>query len=483
MNIKRIMFIHPGIRWPKITFANSLGILYLISSLRKDFGNKFVIEVLEQKLYNLTFEQVASRIAEFKPDLVGFSCTSSEKREMEVISKMVKGIFPECVTVLGGPHAEFFYDDALENSNIDFVVKGEGEKTFSELLNSLLYGNPSVESINGLVFKKNGKIVLNPPRAPIDDLDSIPFPAWEVVDFKRYSKQISMNGEIQPIVWANIFTSRGCPYHCAYCHNIFGKKTRFRSPENVIAEIELLTKKYGVEEIQIIDDIFNLDLVRAKKICDLIIERGIKIRISFPNALRGDIMDKELIQKLKKAGCYWTCYAVESASPRIQKLINKNLDLEKLKKVIEWTHEEGIITRGYFMLGFPSETLEEIESTVKYALESKLSNASFFSVQIYPHSDLMEIAKKIYPDFDFSRFDNFDFHYWDRNPFYSRATGIDLFLIQRRAYRRFFLRFNIIFRALFIYSDDLFVNFVKNELSMLSRQFKEDIFKLFYAKK
>jgi radical SAM superfamily enzyme YgiQ (UPF0313 family) len=361
-----------------------------------------------------------------------------EADEMSVISNIVKEINPKCITILGGPHASFFYDHALENAKIDIVVMGEGEITFIELIKKLLQ-DQSVENVKGIAFKKNNKIILTPPREFIENLDSIPFPAWDLVDFKKYSTVSSMNAYCAAKPWAIIFTSRGCPFHCAYCHSIFGKKARLRSPENVIAEIELLTQKYRVKEIQIVDDFFNVNLERAKKICDLIIDKKIKIKIAFPDALRGDMIDKELIHKLKEAGCYSIAYAVETASPRIQKLINKNLNLEKVHQAISWTYDEGIITHGYFMLGFPSETREEIESTIKWAVNHpKLLLSVFFSVVIYPRLPLMEIAKSSYPNFDFSQWKLFDLRYWSEKPFYQKATGVNLFKIQRNAYRRFY---------------------------------------------
>jgi len=379
-----------------------------------------------------------------------------EADEMVEIARIVKEFNPKCLTLLGGPHASVFYDHVLEKAKIDIVVIGEGERTFPELLKKLL-ASESIDQVKGIAFKKDGKVSLTPSREPIEDPDSLPFPAWDLIDFKRYSRVSSMNVYYHSAPWAVIFTSRGCPFHCAYCHNIFGKKTRFRSPENVIAEIELLTKKYGIKEIHIVDDIFNLDLARAKRICDLIVERKIKIKIAFPNALRGDMMDRELIHKLKQAGCYAIAYAVETASPRIQKLINKNLNLDKVRQAIDWTYDEKINTHGYFMLGFPGETREEIEKTIKWALSAKLLLSAFFSVVIYPRIQLMEIAKEVYPNFDFSKWEMFNLRYWAETPFYKKATGIDLFKIQRDAYRRFYFNPKRIFLILLRFPKNLFL--------------------------
>lgn len=441
--MNKITFIAPGARFQRRRYSQPLGLLYLIAYIRQKFPEKFEFDLIDQAMADLTSKQILERVKKFNPDIVGFSCLSLDANQMQETAALIKKELPHCLIFLGGPHASVFYDQVLEKSHIDVAVIGEGEETVAELIQRFL-DKKSFEGVKGIAYKKDGKIILTLPREPIVDLNSLPFPAWDMIDFKEYGKLPSMNSYSMAKPWSVIFTSRGCPYQCLYCHSMFGKRTRFRSAENVIAEIEILTKKYGVKEIQIVDDIFNLDLERAKKICDLIVEKGIKIKICFPNALRADRMDHELIKKLKKAGCYAMAYAIETASPRLQKEIKKNLDLEKVKQVIAWSNEEGIITHGYCMLGFPGETREEMEMTVKYALNSKLMAAVFFTVVVYPRTKLFEYAQRIYPDFNFDQWDSSYFYYWSRDPFYQRVTGMDILKIQRNAYRRFYFRLRII---------------------------------------
>ncbi len=456
MKIQRLMLIRPGVRFPRMGFAQPLGLLYLISILRRDFPGEFEVELVEQALYDLSLEQMRERIRRFAPDLVGFSALSVEAEEMHRVAGVVKAEFPQCVTVFGGPHASFFFDYSLKDPHLDIAVVGEGERTFPELLQALRQDRP-LDEVAGLAFKRDGQVVQTPTREHVNELDTVPFPAWDLIDFHLYGVQICMNGYCHTPPWAIIFTSRACPYQCNYCHSIFGKKVRYRSVENVMAEIELLTKTYGVRELHIVDDIFNLDLERAKRICDEIVARGIKVKIAFPNGLRGDRMDRELIHKLKLAGCYAITYAVESASPRIQKLIRKNLDLDKVRQAIAWTDEEGMIPQAFLMLGFPGETLEEMKMTVDFTIHSKLLRGWFFTVVVYPRTGLFELAKQEYPLFDFSRWNLFDMQYWAANPFYTKATGIDLFKIQRDAYRRFFLRPRILLLILWRFPKNLFL--------------------------
>ncbi len=444
---KRILMIRPGERFIRMGFAQPLGFLYLISVLREHFPDMFEIKLIEQALYDLTVDDIARKIKKFQPDIICISCMSVEANEMREVAAMCKTAAPDAPVWLGGPHGSIFYDIELESGNFDAVCIGEGEHTFIEMIERWLE-EKTLEDVSGLAIMKDGKVFKTPPREYIQDLDSLPLPAWDMVDLDLYGRQISMNGFVAAMPWALVFTTRACPYHCIYCHNLFGKKVRKRSIERVLDEIELLTKTYGIKEIHIVDDIFNLDRERAKKICDEIVGRDIKIKIAFPNGLRGDQMDKELIQKLKKAGCYSITYAIETASPRLQKRIKKNIKLDKLKEVIEWTDAEGIITQGFCMLGFPGETVEEMKMTIDYTLKTKLSRAWFFTVVIYPRTGLYDMAVEEYPDFDFDGIDFFNLRYWAEDPFYNKLTGIDVYKIQRDAYRAFFLRPSIIFKIL-----------------------------------
>lgn len=447
MEIKKILFLQTGERFPRRRFSQPLGLLYLISALRQKFPGRFQMKLLEQALWDLGSDELEKIIKDFSPELVCLTSLSFESGKMVEAARIIKWLNRDCITAAGGPHATVFYDQLLREGVFDFVIIGEGEETFCELVGALLENKP-FDDIAGLAFKKNNQPVFTGRREPIMHLDKLPFPAWDLVDFKKYSQVPSMNAYCAATPWAAVFTSRSCPYQCAYCHNIFGKKVRLRSAENVLAEIELLVNKYGVKELQIVDDIFNFDSARAKKICDLIVERGIKVKICFPNAVRTDLMDRELVSKLRRAGCYSMAFAVETASPRMQKLIDKNLNLEKVKQVISWAYEEGIIPHGYFMLGFPGETPEEMEKTVDYALKSDLMVAIFFTVVVYPRTKMMEIAQEVYPDVESLKMEMTDYSYWARNPFYKKITGFDVARFSRRAYRRFYFRPKIVWRFL-----------------------------------
>lgn len=428
-------------------FAQPLGLLSLIAVLRERFPQRFEFKLVEQALYDLDITEVKQKIREFKPDLVMMSCLSVEANELRELAGICKELLPEAPVWIGGPHATVFYDWELETGNVDAVCLGEGEETLTEMVQAWLDQRP-LDDVPGLALRRDGKIVTTRERPPIEDLDSLPLPAWDLIDFDMYSTVTSMNAFVKYSPWSLFFTTRACPFQCIYCHCIFGKKVRKRSVEHVMKELELLTEKHGVKEIHIVDDIFNLDLPRAKAICDEIVKRGIKVSIAFPNGMRGDRIDRELIRKLKAAGCYSITYAVETASERLQKRIKKNLDLEKVRQAIEWTDREGLIAQSFFMLGFPGETMEEMQETIDFAVNSRLIRAWFFTVVVYPRTGLYDMAKEEYPDFDFSGYNFFNLRYWAEEPFYTRVTGTDVYKVQRDAYRAFFLRSSIIARIM-----------------------------------
>jgi len=236
--------------------------------------------------------------------------------------------------------------------------------------------------------------------------------------------------------YATMISSRGCPYRCAYCHQIHGKKNRVRSPGNVVAEIRELKERYGIDEIVFVEDMFNLDRERTQEIARRIIGERLDIRMHFPIGLRGDIMDEDTILLLRQAGMYRCMYAIETATPRLQKLIRKNLNLDRVLKVIEQTAAAGVLTHGAFMLGFPTETETEARKTVETALGSALHTAAFYRVVPFRGTYLAELAEKDGKDIpeDSSKF---EFHKTKLNV--SRMSDETLDRLKKQAYRRFFL--------------------------------------------
>jgi len=352
-----------------------LGIMSIASVLRNKGHEVGIIDMRETELKN---QSLKGEIEKHSPEIVGISAITTEAPSLHAIAKVAKEVDKKTFVIAGGPHASSFIQKVLSDPNIDCAVIGEGEEIAQELVDAIVRKR-DIGEVKGIAFRKNGGVLLTPPRPYIHDLDALPFPAWDLVDLNLYGRFRSM-ASVGLRKYMTIFTSRACPYQCIYCHNLFGKIYRTRSPENVLQEMEILVKDHGVEEVEILDDIFNLDIPRAHAICDLIIKKKLKIGFSFPNALRGDRLPTELLRKFKDAGLNFTSIAVETASPRLQKLIKKNLNLNKVSEAIKELHHLRVFTRGFFMLGFPTETREEMLATIRFAMESELPSAMFFIV-------------------------------------------------------------------------------------------------------
>jgi len=336
---------------------------------------------------------IEAKVRNYRPDVVGISALTFESNAILWIAESVKRADDNIPIVLGGPHATAYPEVAIATPNIDYVVVGEGELIAGQLVERLINGD-DLSDLKGIVFERNTEIFSTGRGEYVEDLDQIPMPAHDLIQSEKYAEyqRMSRSGS-GPFM--SLFSSRGCPYRCIYCHNIFGKVFRPRSAENLFAEVKHLHDTYNIHEFEILDDIFNLDRKRLIQFCDMVIESGMKITLAFPNGLRGDILDENQLRKLRQAGTIYIAFAIETGSPRLQKLIRKNINLDKIRRNIEIAHSLKIHPHGFFMIGFPGETLEEMQMTVDFMMSSKLHTIALFVVMPFEGTELGEIAKKM----------------------------------------------------------------------------------------
>lgn len=431
--MKSILLVHAAGYFPESEKAPPLGVLYLASYLRA--RTDFEVRVVDMQL-NYRNETPVVRAAEVaRPVLVGISAMTANARQMHTVARRIKERLPDVPVVVGGAHPSSYPEETLEDPNIDFLVAGEGEEPFFRLVR-WLQGEERLENIRGLSYRLDGAVIANPPMPYHERLDDLPFPSYDLVPLEEYHRLPRVGVIFARRRYATMVSSRGCPYRCAYCHNIHGKRNRVRSPENVVAEIEELVGRFGIGEIVFVEDMFNLYPERTREIARRIVEAGLDIRMSFPIGLRGDIMDVETVKLLKDAGMYRCMYAIETASPRLQRLIRKNLDVEKVLKIIEKTARMGILTHGAFMLGFPTETAEEARRTVDAAVRSSLHTAAFYRVVPFKGTYLAELAEADGKEIE-RNFERFEFHKTKLNV--SRMPDEVLDRCKKSAYRRFYL--------------------------------------------
>ena len=370
-----------------------LGLLYIAAALRQRLRAE--VRVLDALLESEPLKALASHLRSFCPDIVGISALTAEAFLAHKAAATVKKVASSIPVIMGGPHPSSDPEIVLSDANVDVAVIGEGEDTITELVRLILseghhWKKPDLLiSVDGLAFYTEGRTVLSKPRAPIQNLDSLPFPAWDLIDYKKFWTRVSMGTPgIRP--YLTMLTSRGCPYKCIYCHQLFGKSFRSRSPESVVDETARLMKM-GARDIEILDDIVNFKPRRFNRMLELMLKQNLHPALSFPNAIRADIMNEDSIDLLRRVGTGEISIAIETASERLQKLLKKNLSLEKADHTISMLANRHIFTRGFFMLGFPTETEEEMISTIRFAHASRLHLALFFTPNPFRNTGLYDL--------------------------------------------------------------------------------------------
>lgn len=332
-------------------------------------------------------EAELKRVTEtYKPNFVGITFVTPLFALASQICERIKKIHSDIIVIGGGVHSTTLPKETLEKSQLDLVVIGEGENTLVELISGKNW-----EEINGIAYKKEGRIFINSPRPLIENLDDLPFPAWHLYDIPKYFSSY-LNSRKNPV--GPIETSRGCTFGCCFCNKtIFGRRFRAKSAPRVIEEIERMLR-LGFKELHIWDDNFSTDMDRAKLICDLIIKKGLKFPWNIFNGLRVDRIDEELAFKLKRAGCYRTSLGIESGNQDVLNTIGKNITLDKVRHAAKLLKKAKIERLGFFILGLPGETETTMQDTINFAKELKLDFAKTGIVSPFPGTPLYEKWEK-----------------------------------------------------------------------------------------
>ncbi len=382
----KICLIHPEFN-VYFTYEGPIGLAYLQACLKRE-GHE--VKIIDNNVLLYSRKKIVEEARGC--DAVGISMTTPTYKTAKLIAEKINlelGI----PVILGGAHPTIAPLDCLDFS--DFVIIGEGEKAFPELLR-ILHKEKSqknrlanLKKIKNLAFKWKGKKILNREREFIEDLDWLPFPDWNGFPIEKYGSALRTSGRSLPII-----TSRGCPYSCIYCFKgLFGLRYRKRSAENIVNELEGMKKKFGIKEFQIADDCFTLLPERAIEICKKIIERKISLPWSLPNGIRADTVTEELAEWMKKAGLKYTGLGIESGNQRILDSIGKVQKKETVRKAVKILKKHKIKTVGFFMFGLPGETIETMKETVGFAKELDLDYCSISMTTPYPGTKLFDDIK------------------------------------------------------------------------------------------
>ena len=416
------------------TITQPMGLIYIASTLKYS-GHDIRIHdcALDYEKLNILHDT----LIDWKPDFIGISIIITETEYTKRLMQSIRSVSPHVPIIFGGPWPSANPQEALEKLGANFVVIGEGERVFPELIDALNNGRPA-ESIPGIACIAHSDLIMNSARhLTEEELNHLPFPAWDLLDHNLYAHMHSMAG-IGSRRYMTIVTSRGCPFKCAYCHQTMGKVFRKRSAESVLAEIKELRFKHGFRDFEIVDDCFNLDRGRMRAILTGIRDEIGDIKLHFPNAVRSDMLEPEDMPLFRQAGTISAAFAIETASPRLQKMIHKNLNIEKALRTINASVKAGIYSTGYFMIGFPTETREEALETVQLATRSPLHRVLFFNPIPFPGTDLAKMAEAYLQNKNVF-FNPQQMNYQTSTINISAMTDGDLQQIFRNAYRRFYL--------------------------------------------
>jgi anaerobic magnesium-protoporphyrin IX monomethyl ester cyclase len=360
-----------------------LGIAYIGAIAEKEGHEVTVIDCQAEKL---TYETFRGRITQNQSDLIGVTATTLLYKSAMKLITIAKETQPKAVTVLGGSHGTFWDENALkEYSSLDIVVRREGEQTFIELLDKV-QNQSSLSNVLGITYRQENKIVRNPDRPFIKDLDSLPFPAHHLLPLKH----LKHNGKILfPLI-----SSRGCVYWCDFCSTVrmFGRAYRMRSPKNVVDEMQLIHDKYGVEQVTFYDDAFTVDRNRVIKICDELHSR--KLRMIWDCGTRVDMVDRELIKTMHSAGCIAVWLGVESGSEVILGAMNKRIKLDQTRLAYKTAHDVGLMTIANVVLGFPGETEQTALETIRFVKELDPDDVGYYIATPYPGTPMYDQVKE-----------------------------------------------------------------------------------------
>lgn len=416
-----------------------LGLLSLAASIRMAGHDVQLIDAYANKH---CYSSVCTKIMEFNPNVIGISCMTPGFVSATALSRDLKETFPKKIFILGGTHITALPEESMKESKIfDYGVIAEGEVTIVELLDAVGHGK-SVENVDGIIYWKNGELIRTNPRNFINDLDVLPFPAWDLLPSLTDPYRLSVVGTTDSKS-TSLLTSRGCPCRCTFCDvGGVGNKVRAFSSNYVIGMIEHLKDNYGISDFLFYDDAFTTRKKRTIEICSEIIRK--KLKISWSCCARVDCVSPEMLRLMKAAGCWQIEYGIESGSQQILDFMQKKITLNQVRQALKWTKSAGITSRGNFIFGYLNDTKDTLEETIRFALDIDLDYFQQTFLSPFPGSEIYSVAEQ-YGSFDKDpqKMNNITINFVPNG-----MTADDLRHYSRKAFRKFYFRPKIIFNII-----------------------------------
>jgi radical SAM superfamily enzyme YgiQ (UPF0313 family) len=421
-----------GLVFPRMKYPSGdtpLGILYVATYLRSHGHDVDVIDTTFLADRNDVVPKLKAGYG-----ILGFSTMTTMLKDALWIAKQAKLLNPNTRIVFGGPHPTVMPDHALKNEHVDAVAIGEGEATWLDLANR--HGN--FKGIKGIWYKHNGKTVKNPPRPLIKDLDSLPFPDQELVDLDQYfAHWFQLDSVARDLRGINIISSRGCPYNCSFCQptlfKLFGRSIRRRSPQNIIDELSHWKERQNINAFMFQDDTLIFDKKWVEEFCDLLVLS--KLDLVWGCNVRANLVDRRTFEMMHAAGLRKVFMGIESGSQRIlDEVYQKGITIQQVRDSVKVFRSLGLKSQGYFMLGAPTETLDEVRSTISLARGLDIDEATFSVTTPLPETHLYDKTKELICE-DIA---NFDYY---KNPVYGSDTipREELMRLKKQALLAFYL--------------------------------------------
>lgn len=417
-----------------------LGLGYIASVAK---NNGFEVEIIDSYAEDLSIEETIEKCLNSNSRVVGISTVTPTVPAMLAIAKGIKdrsnGQAP--LIVSGGAHSHIMPRQILETGFIDVAVRGEGELTFLELIKNIEKNNMDFSAIKGVSYRKGSEIFHNQDRPYIENLDSLPYPAYELLKMNLYSA---------PLHWLvaepayQMIISRGCPFNCIFCGiKSLGRSVRARSVENALGEIEFLHKHYGAKEIMLVDPAFPLSRKLGIEFCQRYIERGLHKKVLWVTETRVDVVDEGLLKLMYKAGCRLVEFGIETGSEKTLKKIKKNTSLEQARNAVKWSKKAGLDVFSSFIIGFPGETREDMQETVDFIKSLEIDYPKINLLVPYPGSEVYETIIKDRPDMskEWDKYTSFS-SMTENEPVYvpDGISAQDLKVLHKNAYKQIYLR-------------------------------------------
>ncbi|AGF78555.1 Fe-S oxidoreductase [Desulfocapsa sulfexigens DSM 10523] len=429
----KILLIYPRFKYP--SGQPPLGLGSIISFL------KMKLPDLSIDVYDATFETENNKnISSYdfsQYTLIGFSVMTTMAGDAHEMAALIKSKDQSAKIIFGGPHPTVLPELCMSDPHVDMVIQGEGEEAFYELLINL----DSPAKVANLIYRENGQIISNERRSTYTDIDSLPAPDRSHFNMSEYIKIWNSMDTVSPnLTGTSLIISRGCPYNCSFCQptltNLFGKKIRKRAPENIIEELHLLKKRYSINAFMFEDDTFMIDKVWAERICSLLIESEMNFR--WCCNLRADNIDAALLEKMYAAGLRKINIGMESSSDRLLGTVyNKKISTKQIIEAVNIAKKLKLKVQGYFILGHPSETLDDLQETIRFACKLPIDDVSFSILTPFPGTHLYASEKKLlsgqFTDFDYYRACNY-------SPEHMNVLPRKIEQLKSQAYLKFYTR-------------------------------------------